>query len=94
MKESTKEWLGIKPADFVMYAAFILLVPIYYSKRPIVDGILIVIGLALCLLSCRLGMKPNPELGKINNTIKLVVYPFCVLGFLFSVYVNFTQWNL
>jgi hypothetical protein len=94
MKESTKEWLGIKPADFVLYAAFILLIPMFYIKNSLVDGVLVFIGLVLCLLACRIGMKPHPELGKLNNGIKLVAYPLCVLGFLFLAYLNFTQWNV
>ena len=72
MKESTREWLGIKPADFVIYTAFLLLLPAYYSDKQFLDIICISLGLLLCLVSCWLGMKPHPELGKVNNAVKLL----------------------
>jgi len=93
MKESTKEWLGIKLADLVIYSGFLLLVPVYYSTNKIIDVSFLVIGFALCIVSCWLGMKPHPELGKTNNAIKLLAYPACTILFLYLAYLNFTSWQ-
>ena len=93
MKESTKEWLGIKPADFVIYAGFLLVVPAYYSSNVVIDSVCLLLGLILCLISCWLGMKPHPELGKVNNFIKLLAYPACTLFFMYLGYLNFTTWQ-
>lgn len=92
MKESTKEWLGIKPADLVLYAGFFQLVPVYYSNNQIIDMSLTVIGFILCLLSCWLGMRPHLELNKTNNIIKVIAYPACTLFYIYLVYLSFTAW--
>jgi hypothetical protein len=93
MKESTKEWLGIKPADLVIDAAFLLLVPVYYYGNQAIDAVCLSLGLLLCLASCWLGMRPHPELGKVNNTIKLLAYPACTLFFLYVGYLNYSSWQ-
>ncbi len=93
MKEYAKEWLGIKPADFIIYAGFALLVPIYYSSNQLIDVSLSLVGLLLCLASCWIGMKPHPELGKANNLVKLIAYPACTVFFIYVVYLNFTAWQ-
>lgn len=93
MKESTKEWLGIKPADFVIYAGYLLLVPVYYSSNQLIDIALSLAGLLLCLASCWLGMKPHPDLGKFTNFVKLVAYPACTALYIYAVYLNFSVWQ-
>lgn len=90
MRESVKEWLGIKPADFIIYAGFSLLIPIYYSKNLVIDVSCTILGLILCLISCKIGMKPHPELGKVNNLVKLLAYPICTLVFSYLSYLNFS----
>lgn len=93
MKEWQKEWLGIKPADFIIYAGFLLLVPAYYSSMLIADVILLSIGFVLCLVSCWIGIKPHPGLGKTNNLLKVIAYPIGSLLFLYCAYLNFTAWQ-
>ncbi len=93
MKESTKEWLGIKPADLIIYSSFLLLIPVYYSSNKVIDISLLVVGFILCITSCWFGMKSHPELGKINNTIKLLAYPGCTIFYLYLGYLNFTSWQ-
>jgi hypothetical protein len=91
MKESTKEWLGLRPADLAIYLAFIFLVPVYYFSNFAVDVFFVILGGLCCLISCWLGMTPNPDLGTINNSIKLAAYPACTLVFVYVVYLNFTS---
>lgn len=86
MKESTKEWLGIKTADLMMYAGFLFLIPVYYSKSLILDIALFVPGLVLCFLSCLYGMKPHPDLDRVTNFIKLIAYPVSTLLFMYLWY--------
>lgn len=93
MKEATKEWLGIKPADFVLYAGFAFVVPAYYSTSFIVDSIFLLAGLLLCIASCNMGMRPHQQLGKFNNAIKLIAYPACTLLYLYLAYLNYTIWK-
>ena len=93
MKEEVKEWLGIKPADFVIYTAFLLMVPVYFSRNQFVDAACISIGLLLCFASCWLGMKPHPELSRLNNAVKLLAYPACTLLFLYLGYKNYAYWQ-
>jgi hypothetical protein len=93
MKESTKEWLGIKPADFTIYAGYLSLLPVYYSSNEYVDILFSVLGLILCLASCWIGMKPHPELGVANNFVKLTSYPAFTILFLYFVFLNFTSWQ-
>ena len=94
MKESTKEWLGIKPADLVIYLAFATLIPAIIVKSAIFDVVILSVGVILCFISCKLGMKRNPKLGKINNAIKLIAYPGTTVFFLYLCYLNFTKWQL
>ena len=94
MKESTKEWLGIKPADLVYYLAFSTLLPAIIVKSAVFDAVVLSIGVALCLVSCKMGMKQNPNLGKINNGLKLIIYPAFTLFFIYLCYLNFTKWQL
>ena len=89
MQESTKEWLGIKSADFLIYGAFLLLIPIYYSKSHVIDAACLLLGIALCLASSWLGMKPNSRLGKLNNAIKFIAYPACTTAFLYFGYLYY-----
>ena len=93
MKESTKEWLGIQPADFAIYAAFLMLIPIYYSSSLILDCLFTFIGGAACVISCWLGMTPNLELGKGANFLRFLAYPLCAAAFIYVIYLNFTQWG-
>lgn len=82
MKESTKEWLGIKPADFIIYLAFIFLVAAYLSSITALTYLLLSVGLILCILSCVMGMPAHPQLGWFNNLVKKVSYPIGVVLYL------------
>jgi len=93
MKESTKELLGIQPADLIIYSAFLFIVPVYYSNNKIIDISCIIIGLIICFISCWVGMKPNKELNKTNNFLKKLAYPACTILFLYLAYLNFTSWQ-
>ncbi|MCV6614218.1 MAG: hypothetical protein OIF35_04510 [Cellvibrionaceae bacterium] len=92
MGEHTKEWFGVKPADFAIYAGFILLVLAQYIDAPIVVVTLLLLGLLFCLLSCWLGMSPNPVLDDFTNYIKLAAYPVLTLHYL--MFADLFGWNL
>jgi len=94
MKESTKELLGLKSADLVLYLAFILVIPAYFSNVIIIDVSTLSIGFILCLISCFIGMKPHPDNSKATNILKLITYPLVTLVFVYLAYLNFANWNL
>jgi hypothetical protein len=93
MKEELKEWLGIKPADFVVYAAGAAIVWMYFSRNTALDVVLSVVAVALCVLACFIGMRPDPRLSALANAAKRVGYPACLLATLGCIYLNFTSWN-
>ena len=94
MKEETKEWLGIKPADFAVYGAFGSIVWMYFNKSFELDVALSVVAVALCVLSCFLGMRPDARLHATTNFLKRITYPAYVVAALVCVYLNFTRWNV
>lgn len=93
MNEELKEWLGIKPADFVVYAAAAMVVGMYFNKNLVLDVILSVVAVSLCVLSCAMGMRPEQGLSAFLNFVKRVAYPGCLIAVLVCIYLNFTRWN-
>lgn len=91
MREITKQSLGIKPADVAMYAAYLLLLPLFYFSSFVIDIICTITGLLLCLASCRLGLKPHKNLSSLYNIVKGVMYLLFTLLFIFFVYLNFSH---
>lgn len=94
MNEELKEWLGIKPADFVVYVAAGAVVWMYFNKSVTLDVILTVVALVLCSLSCFIGVRPDARLAASTNFLKRVSYPACLVAVLVCVYLNFTRWNV
>lgn len=93
MKEELKEWLGIKPADFVVYAAGAAIVWTYYSRNTALDVVLSVAATALCILACLIGMRADPRLSALSNAVKRLGYPACLVAALVCIYLNFSRWN-
>ena len=93
MNEELKEWLGIKPADFVVYAAAAAVVGMYLNKNFILDVALSVLAVSLCVLACIIGMPAERRLSAFSNFVKRVAYPGCLVAVLICVYLNFTRWN-
>jgi len=93
MKEELKEWLGIKPADFVVYIALAAVTWMYFTKSVALDFILSVVAVVLCSLSCFIGMRSDVRLSAPTNFLKRVSYPACLVMVLVCVYLNFAKWN-
>lgn len=93
-KEELKEWFGIKPADFAVYAAAAGIYGMYVSNNFIVDVVLSTLVLALCLVACVLGMRTVPGLSSITNAFKKLAYPICLIAALVFTYQNFSSWNV
>lgn len=93
MKEELKEWLGIKPADFLVYAAAGAVVGMYFTKNVTLDVILSVVAAVLGGLSCFIGMRPDARLAATTNFLKRVSYPLLLFAVLVGVYLNFARWN-
>ena len=93
MKEELKEWLGIKTADFIVYAAAVAVFGMYLNKDVWLDIVLAVSAVALCVISCAVGMRPNPQLSAFSNLAKRFSYPTCVVVVLVCVCFNFAYWQ-
>lgn len=93
MDEELKEWLGIKPADFVVYGAAGAVVWMYFTTNVALDVTLSVVAVALSSLACFLGVRPDARLAATTNLLKRVSYPAWLVAVLVCVYLNFTRWN-
>ncbi len=93
MKEELKEWLGIKPADFLVYAAAGAIVGMYFTKNVTLDVILSVAAVVFGGLSCFIGMRQDARLAATTNFLKRVTYPAYLVVALVFVYLNFSRWN-
>jgi hypothetical protein len=93
MKRESREWLGIAPADFPVYVAFIFVVVLYFNNGTVLDVILSVSAFVLSVVACIIGMRKEPEVSGFTNVIKKISYPACLLVCLVLIYVNFAVWN-
>ena len=93
MKEELKEWLGIKPADFAVYAAAAAITGMYFTPSAVLDIVLSAVAIGFSILGCLVGMRPDTRLSALSNAIKRVAYPACLLAVLACIYLNFTKWN-
>jgi hypothetical protein len=88
-----REWLGITWADLLVYLATAAVAAMFFVSQPVVDVVLAVIGIALAIAACPLGMKRDPEVSGITNGIKLVAYPLYVLLAVAAVVVHYIWFN-
>jgi hypothetical protein len=84
------EWLGITWADLLVYLATGAIAAMFFVSDPTADIVLATLGVALAVAACPLGMKPDPEVSDLTNTIKLVAYPVCVLLAIGAVVVHYS----
>jgi len=92
-REELKEWIGIKPADLLVYAACGAIVGMYFTKSILLDSALSVVAIVLCIISCFVGMRADENLSGFTNIVKKVIYPLCLVAALVLIYFNFTRWN-
>jgi hypothetical protein len=88
-----REWLGITFADLFDYAAIAVVAAMFFVSDPMVDVVLAVLGVALALVACPLGMKRDPELSNFTNSAKLVTYPAVVLLVVGAIVVHYIRFN-
>jgi len=94
VKHELREWLGVAPADFLIYAALLLGGSLYFlSSRP-VEIAVSVIAVGLGLVSCYFGMRHDDRVSQLMNVIKKVSYPLCVLLLTVIIFLNFTRWSV
>ena len=51
-KAELMEWLGLNPADLMVYASIAAVVALYFVSNQIVDAILSVAAIALAAMAC------------------------------------------
>ncbi|MDC3378769.1 hypothetical protein OAX78_00620 [Planctomycetota bacterium] len=70
LSADTREWLGLTPADAVLWVAFGLLAAGCYVRAPLTVGLLFAGGGALGVPAAVSGMKPNAEATPRTNRVK------------------------
>jgi hypothetical protein len=88
-----REWLGIMPADFLMYGALLGGGALYFVKGLMLEIGISAVSIILALLSCYFGMKHDEEVSKAANIVKKTAYPACFIILVVLLFLNFTQWN-
>ena len=93
MDAELREWLGIAPADFPVYLAFICLAIAYFVGAGVVDTMLVIVAIVACVASCVIGMPRDIRVSGFTNVIKLTAYPICLVVCVVLGIVNFKYWN-
>lgn len=89
MNRELKEWLGIAPADFPVYAAAICVAAIFFTNNFPLELVLSVLAVTCSIAACFIGMKKDPQVSALTNAIKLLAYPFCLALATFLIALNF-----
>jgi hypothetical protein len=77
------EWLGLKPADLLVYLSLGAVVAIYFIEDSLWDAFLSGVGILAALVACPIGMKRDPNVSEFTNIVKLVSYiPIAILAIL------------
>ena len=87
------EWLGITPADLLVYLAIAAIGAMFFVHDATLDLVLAVAGVVLALAACPLGMARDPAVSKFTNAVKLVSYPLVVAIALAAVAVHYVWFN-
>lgn len=91
--EELREWIGLKPADLLVYAAIAALVGMLFSVWRMLDIGLAVLAVGCCIAACALGMKADPRLSRLTNLTKKLTYPAFLIGALVFVFLFFFVWQ-
>lgn len=73
------EWLGLTPADLLVYLSLGALVPMFFVRDATLDALFALIALALAVAACPVGMKRDPKVSGFTNAVKYWSYPVWVL---------------
>ena len=88
-----REWLGLTPADLLVYLAFAAVGAMFFVHDATIDIVLAVVGVVLALAACPLGMPRDPAVSEATNAIKLVSYPACVILAVGAIAVHYVWFN-
>lgn len=93
MNEELREWLGIKPADFMVYGALAAIFGMYQSSNAGLDVVLAAVAVFLATASCFVGARPDPRLSRAANLAKRFSYPLCLVSAIVFTILNFLVWD-
>jgi signal peptidase I len=94
MNEELREWLGLKPADLLVYVAIGAIIAMYFLPAPI-NLIFGIAAVLLALAACPIGMKSSPALSRFTSGAKKVAYPaFVVLALVLLFFRNVTYYQI
>lgn len=73
------EWLGLTPADLLVYLSLGALVPMFFTRDATLDALCALAALALAVAACPIGMKRDPKVSAFTNAVKYWSYPVWLL---------------
>ena len=68
------EWLGLTPADLLIYCAIAAVAAMFFVHDVVVDIVLAIVGVGLALAACPIGMAREPDVSNFTNAIKRGTY--------------------
>jgi NO-binding membrane sensor protein with MHYT domain len=87
------EWLGLKPADFLVYGSLAAVGGMFFLREPLWDVVLACLAVVLSIIACPLGMKRDPNLSEFTNKVKLFSYVPFVLMVVGAIVVHYVYFN-
>ncbi len=73
------EWLGFTYADMLDYLAFGAAIAMFFVRHAGLDILLVVTAFTLAIMACSVGMKRDPRVSNLTNTVKWLGYPISVI---------------
>ena len=93
LSAEAREWLGIAPADLLIYAAMLGAFSLFYVVNIPLELLISLVAVVLGLYACVVGLKPNPQFSRLTNVMKLAGYPAGMFVVVLFIALNFLSWN-
>ena len=87
------EWLGLTPADLLVYCAIAAVAAMFFIHDAAVDVVLAIAGIGLALAACPIGMARDPDVSNFTNAIKRGSYPIAVFLLVVAIVVHYVWFN-
>lgn len=89
-----REWLGLMPADFLIYIALGMAGSFYFINDVRFEIAISIVALVTAIISCKIGMKPDEKISNAANIGKKYSYPLCFLILIGILWLNFAHWTV
>lgn len=89
----TMEWLGLMPADFMVYASAAAVISIYFVQSILLDAMLSLGAVALSFGALALGLRPDPQVTLLVKRLKRVSYAAWAGMAVFLIAAHYLWWS-